>query len=233
MTASQFTGGSYKHVDPLNYNSGKSGCEVTIHWCVADGASLDEQTAMGERARVEAIRLALGADKPYQQQIVERPPAEGGAPAAFALAAEASPVPPTQRIIERPQPGTPAVLSAETIKATMDAYHQPSEQAPPAPLALPVLGPISAPAVASPAPPASLSTVTESAPEVITDEQLRDAATHHSQRIMAAAAKDPVSQEQAARKISGLIAQFVVPPKTLYTIDQAQRRQFLDGLAAL
>jgi hypothetical protein len=67
----------------------------------------------------------------------------------------------------------------------------------------------------------------------ITDADLRDAANHHSQRILNAAPKDQVSQETAARKISAEIAKYVLPPKTLYTIDQAQRRAFLDGLAAI
>lgn len=224
MTASQFTGGSYKHIDPSNYNSGKSGCEVTIHWCVADGASLDEQTAMGERARIEAIRLALGADKPYMVNQGPGSAASVGQTGGITAAV----VPPTTTV------SAPAASPLPTALPTPAAQSAPTpEPAAPAPLALPVLGPTVATVAASPAPPASPSTATDAAPEVITDEALRDAATHHSQRIMAAAPKDPVSQEQAARKISGLIAQFVVPPKTLYTIDQAQRRQFLDGLATL
>lgn len=184
MTASQFTGGSFKHVDPSNYQSGKSGSEVTIHWCVADGADEGEQIAMGERARVEAIRLAMGTDRPYQQAV---PSAQVPEPV----------VPPTQP----PVAATLAIIQS--------------------PVATAQAGPIAAPA-------ASLSET-----EVITDEALRGAAGHHQQRILTAALQDPVSQETAARKISGLIAQFVLPPKTLYTIDQAQRRQFLDGLAAL
>ena len=67
----------------------------------------------------------------------------------------------------------------------------------------------------------------------ITDEQLKDAAMHHQARILGAAPKDQVSQETAARKISALIAAYVQPPKTLYSISQDQRQAFLDGLAAL
>lgn len=187
MTASQFTGGSFKHVNPSNYQSGKSGSEVTIHWCVVDGADEAEQIAMGERARAEAIRLAMGADRPHQY-----------APSQF-----------PREGMTVAEPTVPPTPPAAVTEAT------------PVPAAI---GTSAGPIATTAAPPSE---------EQITDEMLRDSATHHAARIRDAAPKDPVSQETAARKISGLIAKFVSPPKTLYTIDQAQRRQFLDGLAAL
>lgn len=197
MTASQFTGGSFKHVDPSNYSTGKSGSEVTIHWCVRDGADGDEQTRMGELARVEAIRLAMGADRPYTQQAAAQPPVG----VVGSNATVASPVVP--------------VASPPTNVVQM-------------PVAQPVdAGPTVAVSVIGAATTDGASTAS------ISDEALLAAATHHSNRVMAAAPKDAVSQELAETKVSGVIQVFVKPPLKLFSIPQEQRQQFIDALAAL
>lgn len=213
MTASQFTGGSFKHVDPSNYSTGKSGSEVTIHWSVADNAPIDEQTAMGERARVEAIRLAMGADKPY--------PAIDYAKASAAMPPAGQVVPPTPAPTVVPLP-VGAVVPAAVV--AVDPTPPPST----GPLA------IVAPAVVGSAAPASTPEPTPAnAPAEITDKMMVDSASHHQARILAAAQPDPVSQETAARKIDAAIRAFVPAGQRLFSIPQEQRQQFLDHLAAL
>ena len=171
MTATQITGGSVRYTVPSNYQSGKDGCEVTIHYTVAEGDGANCHS-MGDMARTEALRLAIGRA------------ASVGMPAN----------------------GTPSPSPIGPIATTAVS---PSEVV-----------------VADPA--VEAVTIMPN----ITDADLRDAANHHSQRLLNAA-KDQVSYEVAARKISAEIAKYVLPPKTLYTIDQAQRRAFLAGLAAI
>lgn len=227
MTTTQFTGGSFKHVDPSNYSTGKTGSEVTIHWSIADGAPIEEQTAMGERARVEAIRLAMGADKPYQYAPPD--PNRGGMTEAAQFAVKMPPLP------DGPlgSNGETAAPIVEPTTAGVTVVGGAAVQTAPGPLAFtPAFVP---PAVVSSAePPASADALpsTSSVAE-ISDKDLVDAATHHSARIMNAAPKDQVSQETAARKVSGLLVQFVPPGSRLMAIPQDKRQAFLDGLAAL
>jgi len=75
MTSSQITGGTVKWIDPSNYQSGKEGVEVTIHFSVQDGADAAEWQATGDMARSEAQRLARGKPpRPVQAAPVETAP---------------------------------------------------------------------------------------------------------------------------------------------------------------
>jgi len=229
MTATQFTGGSYKHTDPSNYSTGKTGAEVTIHWSVRDGADGDEQTRIGELARIEAIRLAMGADSPPYPMPASVPaasPATNVVQMPVAPVAQAAPTPvATPATVQQPEPtAQPGPIATTAVSPTEAA----------GPLALSAPGPIAAPAAASPATPASPLTAIDAAPALITDEALKDAAMHHQARILNAVPNDDkVLRELAARKISELIAMYVKPPATLYSIGQELRQQFLDRLAVL
>lgn len=221
MTASQFTGGSFKHVDPSSYTTGKQGSEVTIHWSVADNAPIEEQTAMGERARVEAIRLAMGADKPYPQQ----------APVPFVSPASTTAAIPAPVVVPAPAAGVlgassvpPGSLAMTTPAGLSAAGSDPTSSGPLA---------IGAPAVIGSAGPVSTEVTPESAPAAITDKMMVDSASHHQARILAAAPGDAVSQETAARKIDAAIRAFVPAGQRLFSIPQEQRQRFLDHLAAL
>lgn len=218
MTASQFTGGSFKHVDPSNYATGKQGSEVTIHWSVADNAPIEEQTAMGERARVEAIRLAMGADKPYLMT--------GGANVPTEVVDLVRVVPPTPT----PSPVVPAVT--HTTAATGPTAQSVGAVVEPSPTSSGPLA-IGAPAVIGSAGPVSTEATPESAPAAITDKMMVDSATHHQARILAAAPGDAVSQETAARKIDAAIRTFVPAGQRLFSIPQERRQAFLDHLASL
>lgn len=257
MTTTQITGGSVRYTVPSNYSTGKDGCEATIHFTVAEFCDFDAASLVADTARNEAYRLATGVSRADAAAVIGGAPAVDRqqyvpAPSPAEAAVEVAAPAPTAEMVPVPLgagkapvvvPPTPAAAPAATITsaattpaaASVGVVSEPAPGPfgpPSTPTSAP--GPTAAPAVVGPAPPASTpSPSPESVVETITDENLRDAATHHSARIMAAAPKDPVSQETTMRKISALIAQFVAPPRTLYTIDQAQRRQFLDGLAAL
>ncbi len=229
-THSQLNGGTVKHIDPSNYSTGKSGTEATIHYSIRDGAPLDEQQKIGDLARGEAIRLALGIDRPYTPEAAPVPfvppvlttaatPAPVESPVQAAGVVGASSAPAAAISVIDPAPG----LTAQPGPIAMPAA-SPSEPVPSQPVATPSA--ISAPVAAGPATPASTSTVIE-------DKAMLDAASHTQARILKAAAQDAISQEMTARKIEGVIRQFVPPGTRLFDIPQEKRQAFLDALDAL
>lgn len=208
MTATQITGGSVKYTSPSNYNTGKDGCEVTIHFAVADGDGAGA-SAMGDMARTEAVRLAIGADRPYvavpQSPGVPAAPVTGAATPIAAVGAASMPV-------VEPVPPTPAPAPTSTSSGPMS-----------------VLGTTAAPAADTSAPDVSTPSASP-----VSDAALIEAATHHASRVCnPPSPQDPVSREVNARKVGAVIAEYVRPPQKLVHIPAEKRQEFLDKLAAL
>lgn len=116
MTTSQITGGTVKHTDPSNYQNGKPGWEVTIHFSVRDNADEMEWQTMGDKARGEAKRIAEGGP-PKTTEAVEQPAKLRGRPRA--IPAEVPAANPTQ-IVQAATSDPAAVEPSATVSSLVD-----------------------------------------------------------------------------------------------------------------
>jgi hypothetical protein len=234
MTATQITGGSVKYTVPSNYNSGKDGCEATIHFTVAEGDGANAHS-IADVARTEAMRLATGTDRPYAAPFV---PAPAPTPAASTAPQEAQPA--QQAII--PGPGT-TVVGGQSVTTVA-----PPSEATVVPLPSSILTPPSseptptvAPAASEPASGASIIGSTVSAPAEanlgqavvteISDAKLREAVEAKVRDLSAAANGDKQLLGLVPVKVQNCLAQWVAPPGKVYALTQEQRPAFLAALA--
>lgn len=237
MTTTQITGGSVKYTEPSNYSTGKTGCEVTIHFTVAEGAEFATWQMIGTMARQEAVRLATGQAAPLAQPSV---------PAASPATTTAQPQP------------TPVATGAPIIGAASTVIGQPeaigtspgpiartpaslSEVVIGAPPIIQGAGVVSPDVSASPA--ASATTASPSGGVIIghsngaagiTDRDLRDAVQERMKQLSGGEDADPIARQRGPVMVGKLLTSFgVMPPGKIYALSQDQRVPFLEKLAAL
>ena len=232
MTSTQITGGSVKYTVPSNYNSGRDGCEVTIHFTVGEGDG-GLAANMGDAARNEALRLATGADRPYEKPstftpaAVQFPTAAERKEEAIEARAGGPVVPPTPAPpAAQPPVGVvePSVIVAPTVVAS----------SPPGSI---VTGSIPAAAEAPPTVTASVITAetivgASTAPaSEIDDAELRKAVEDKLKELERAAHGDENLARLGPVKVGQCLADFVPPPAKVYSLSQEQRPAFLAALA--
>ena len=247
MTATQITGGTVKYTEPSNYQSGKAGCEATIHFSVAEGADMDQARLMGDLARTEAWRLAtgsnilaahrdapLGAAAPTTVAPVTAPPAPPAASTEAGTMVFGNPSPIGLPALKRSE----APASAEVViggPPTVAAVSAPPS-ASSAPTAEVVIGgpptqPISSPPTLTVVAGANGSATPASG--LITDEALRDAVQHKLAKLDPGQGADAVTRQVGPVKVGQLLSEFVTPPAKVYALTQEQRVDFLAKLEAL
>ena len=236
MTSTQITGGSVKYTVPSNYNSGRDGCEVTIHFSMAEGDG-DRAPEMGDLARNEALRLATGTDRPYAATVASVRKAEAiEARAAGEVVVPPTPAPSVGASVLAPSPVQPAgvlAVSSAPAVATPAIVQSPVQTVQHGPTATIVASPSEAPPTVT-ASVISAETIVGASivqPSEIDDAQLRKAVEDKLKELERAAHGDENLTRLGPVKVGQCLADFVPPPAKVYSLSQEQRPAFLAALA--
>lgn len=250
MTAvTQLTGGAFKYTSPSNYSTGKDGAEATVHFVVADGASVEDAVSIANLARSEAIRLVTGQPAPFASASAPAPTApavatptavvtEAMPPATTLTAGSAGIVEagsgPTALIgASHSKPTGDTIIGAETAASPLLGGGSPATTTSSAPTS--VLGQTAAQDAVTSALGASITSPSPaSAPAEITDEDMKHAVENKIKELAASAP----SQEVAALgpvRIQKLLGEFIPlgPGVKVYALNQAQRAAYLERLKTL